>query len=393
MQKLTKIHKKLTKKLTNKLNISLASKLFIKKTQKQQQQQHQPHQPHHPDQLKLNLNLTTYQYPLYKNAYKLNIPKIVQIIKNMKSQIFIYSKPPIIYKGYPPNKFKTLNLYSKSDSRSDARSKYYIIKSAWNDNLELNSLTDYFSEPCRIQCTFKHHLSPLDYWNKHWKNILKTLKHKHQAINNYNLREEVYIKNKPCNNFRISVCLEVLKLFKPTKWLDISAGWGDRLLSALLYAQLNKQFTMYCGVDPNPCLHPYYQEMIKTFNPLSKKEYILIKDGFETAKLPNTKFDLVFSSPPFFDLEIYSNANTNSLIKYKGEDGWFNGFLMPSLYKAIEYLEDRGYLVLYMGESHGTIYIPKMIELMNARIKNIGMFYYTDGAKLREFFCWQKINT
>ena len=141
----------------------------------------------------------------------------------------------------------------------------------------------------------------------------------------------MYIHNKPCNNFRISVCLEVLKLFKPKKWLDISAGWGDRLMSALLYQPLE----VYCGVDPNPCLHPYYQEMIKTLDPNGKKECILIKDGFETAVLPNIKFDLVFSSPPFFDLEIYSTASANSLVKYKGEDGWFNGFLMPSIYKAI----------------------------------------------------------
>jgi hypothetical protein len=226
----------------------------------------------------------------------------------MKSQMYIYSKPPTTYKGYPAARFKTLELKTIE--------QYYIIKSSWDDNLELNSLTDYFSEPCRIQCTFKNRLSPLEYWNKNRKSILDTLKKKHQQITNHNLREEMYIRNKPCNNFRISVCLEVLKLFKPKKWLDISAGWGDRLLSALLYSQLNTQFKLYCGVDPNPCLHPYYQEMIKTFNPVSKKEYILIKDGFETASLPDTKFDLVFSSPPFFDLEIYSTSNANSLVKY-----------------------------------------------------------------------------
>lgn len=355
--------------LTKKLNISLASGNLFKKTQKQKQKQ--TLQGTYPN-----------TYPLYKNAYKLNLSRITNIIKKMKSQMYIYSKPPTTYKSYPATRFKTLEL--------KAINEYYIIKSSWDDNLELNSLTDYFTEPCRIQCTFKKRLSPLEYWNKNRKSILDTLKKKHQQLTNHNLREEMYIRNKPCNNFRISVCLEVLKLFKPKKWLDISAGWGDRLLSALLYSQLNTQFTLYCGVDPNPCLHPYYQEMIKTFNTIGKKEYILIKDGFETASLPDTKFDLVFSSPPFFDLEIYSTSNANSLVKYKGEDGWFNGFLMPSLYKSEEYLEQGGHLVLYMGESQGTKYIPKMIELMDARMKNIGMFYYTDGAKIREFFCWQK---
>jgi hypothetical protein len=367
--------------LTKKINISLASGKLLKK--KKHTQKH--------------ISYTQNTYPLYKNAYKLNLSRIINIVNsilnNMKSQMHIYSKPPTTYKGYPPNRFKTLKLTGKQ--------QYYIIKSSWDDNLELNSLTDYFTEPCRIQCTFKNRLSPLEYWNKNRKSILDTLKKKHQVINNYNLREEMYIRNKPCNNFRISVCLEVLKLFKPKKWLDISAGWGDRLLSALLYAQLNTQFELYCGVDPNPCLHPYYQEMINTFDNTERQKdtnanintnakYILIKDGFENAKLPNTKFDLVFSSPPFFDLEIYSTSIANSLVKYKGEEGWFNGFLIPSLYKAEEYLEKGGHLVLYMGESKGTKYIPKMIELMNARMKNIGMFYYTDGAKIREFFCWQK---
>ena len=369
--------------LTKKLNISLVSGKLLTKTRKHILQRTYPN-----------------TYPLYKNSYKLNISRIIKIIniandiiKNTKSQLYIYSKPPNTYKGYPPNRFKTLEVI---DSKNQRINQYYVIKSVWDDNLELNSLTDYFTESCRIQCTFKKRLSPLEYWNKNQKHIIETLKKKHQVINNYNLREEMYIRNKPCNNFRISVCLEVLKLFTPIKWLDISSGWGDRLLSALLYAQLNTQFKLYCGVDPNPCLHPYYQEMINTFDPKDinrnekEKEYILIKDGFETAKLPNTKFDLVFSSPPFFDLEIYSTSNSNSLVKYKGEDGWFNGFLMPSLYKAEEYLEQGGHLVLYMGESQGTKYIPKMIELMDARMKNIGMFYYTDGDKIREFFCWQK---
>jgi hypothetical protein len=358
------------------LNLSLASrrKTIITQTIK-----------HKSKTLKKQINT---DYPLYKNTYKLNPSRIHNIIKTLPTQLKVLHSPPTGYKNYSPNKFQTLEL-----SHDTRKSRFYIIKSSWNDNIELNSLTDYFTEPCRIQCTFKKNLSPLEYWNKNKPGILASLKKKHLKINNYNLREEMYLRNKPCNNFRISVCLEVLKLFKPKKWLDISAGWGDRLLSALLYDPLE----LYCGVDPNPCLHPYYQEMIKTFNSTQKteikqREFILIQDGFETAKLPNTKFDLVFSSPPFFDLEIYSSAKADSLIKYQGNgaEGWFNGFLMPSLYKAQEHLETGGHLVLYMGEAQGTAYIPKMIELMDARMKNVGMFYYTDGAKIREFFCWRK---
>jgi hypothetical protein len=232
-------------------------------------------------------------------------------------------------------------------------------------------------------------MAPLDYWNKNWRLVYKKLALKHLPRTIHNVREELWHANKPCNNFRISVCLEVLKLFNPTSWLDISAGWGDRLLSALLFPKL----ALYTGVDPNPCLHPYYAEMIKTFNTNGKKQCNLIQDGFETAKLPeNITYDLAFSSPPFFDLEIYSQSAANSLVKYKGEAGWFNGFLMPSIHKAIKYLKKGGYLVLYMGESKGTKYIPQMVEMTNAikGVENAGMFYYTDSDKIREFFCWRK---
>ena len=359
-------------------------------------------------------------YPLYNNnnkyTYKLNVRKIYNIVKNMKSQLQIYNKPPNNYSNYPPNKFKTLDIKNNNNNNNNNdnnnnnnNNKYYIIKSSWNDNLELNKLTDYFTEKCRIQCTFKKNISQLEYWNKNQSFILSNIKKKHQQPTYENIHEEMYLYNKSCNNFRITVCLEVLKLFKPTKWLDISAGWGDRLISATLYDNLTNKLELYCGVDPNPCLHPYYQDIINTFteqqdhtqtpeqdhtqNHTQKQihnKYILIKDGFETAQLPKTKFDLVFSSPPFFDLEIYSKSISNSFNKYNSEEQWFNGFLMPSLYKANEYLSLNGYLILYLGEAHGTHYIPKMCKILNNMLYNIGMLYYTDGKKIREFYCWQK---
>ena len=155
-----------------------------------------------------------------------------------------------------------------------------------------------------MACQFGNFPSVLDYWQKNYLNIRNILHKYRKPITNNNVREELYSINKLlfCTNFRISVCLEVLDIFKPSKWLDISAGWGDRLISALLSPHVQE----YCGVDPNPCLHPGYQSIIKHLDPTHQKKCTLIQDGFETAKLPDTKFDLVFSSPPFFNLEVYS---------------------------------------------------------------------------------------
>lgn len=341
-------------------------------------------------------------YPWYANEYKLDLIRIKDIINRRIPQLKIYASSP--YKDYPRyNKpFYKLNLHTKKQSSINQKyqqypqysqsSGYYIIRSPWNDNIEINSLTDYFTERCRMQCSFGNSPSPLEYWNENRKQIMLELEARKQAISNYNVREWMYARNKQifCNNFRVSVCLEVLDIFRPVRWLDISAGWGDRLISAILSPWVRE----YCGVDPNPCLHSGYQSIIQQLDPTSAKHCTLIQDGFETAKLPNTKFDLVFSSPPFFDLEIYSTASTDSLIKYNTVDKWFNGFLMPSIKKAIRHLKPGGYLVLYMGESHGTEkYISRMITQTDKLANNAGRFYYTDGigtnARLREFYCWR----
>jgi hypothetical protein len=335
---------------------------------------------------------TLAEFPWYRMEYNLQPDRILDIVARRKSARHDYTQPPRTeFPGYRAP-FYTFN-------REPPR-RIVVIKSRWDDNLELNSLTDYFTEECRMTCRFgANKESPLEYWQRHRGEITSYLRGRGLTVNNYNVREWMYARNRLlyCNNFRVSVCLEVLDIFKPKRWLDISAGWGDRLLSALLSPWVE----VYTGVDPNPCLHPGYKRMLETFNPkvngediiIGSKKCTLIQDGFETAKLPRgIMYDLVFSSPPFFDLEVYSGAIADSLVQYKTVMDWFTGFLMPSIKKSLRYLVPGGYLVLYIAEAHGNEkYIPKMIEETDKLARNAGRFYYTDGAKLREFFCWQKI--
>ena len=249
-------------------------------------------------------------YPYYNLIYKLDKKNIKKIVKDFKPKIIT-------------SKFLDAQKYNN---------KYFIILDKWQDNYELNSLTDYFTEKIRVQCRFGKHLSPYEHYQK---NKMKYIKN-----NILDIREKLFKETRFCNNFRVSVVLAILKTFKVKKYLDISSGWGDRLLASLLY-----KVELYCGVDPNKDLHKYYKEMIDTFA-TEKDNFILIEDGFETATLPKTKFDLVFSSPPFFDLEKYSNYDKDSLTKYKTEKNWCDNFLIKSIMKAYEYLEKDGHMIL-----------------------------------------------
>ena len=316
-------------------------------------------------------------YPFYRNAYKLNIAHIKQLALSLNLRLT--SKPLNNAKYRYPLKPLTLT------TNLSPIPKITIIQATWQQTEELNSLTDYFTEQCRIQCHFKNNQSPLEFWNTHQSQLLAKLPPSPTITD---IRELIYKSTRLCNNFRIPVALTIIKMFKATKWLDISAGWGDRLLSALLAPSIE----FYCGADPNACLHPHYAEMIATFRPPSqRKNFVLIEDGFIEAKLPlGITYDFILSSPPFFDLEVYSTSPNNSLVKNPTADQWFSKFLIPSLAKAISYLEPNGHLVLYMGDSKNTNYMGSMIKFLNSLLSSRGAIYYQDGKTIRELLVFQK---
>lgn len=312
------------------------------------------------------------EYPLYKNNYKLTQNKFYALVKNFTPQ-FITVIPQQM-------KFKpSIDTYN---------GKYLLIKENWEKNEELNNITDYFTEEVRIKCNFKNHISPLEYWNLHGNEIITESMKKFGENNIKFIRDSMYYRVKFCNNFRISVALTMYRLFNAKKILDISAGWGDRLIAAIAH---NASF--YCGVDPNSELHPHYTDIINTLaKPEDTKNFVLINDGFETATIPKNDYDLVFSSPPFFDLENYSTSEKDSVIAYKNEERWFNDFLVPSIKKAYDNLIVGGHMILYIAESTSTHYIDKMFEYINSIMKYNGSipYFYTDKFVPRNMYIWKK---
>jgi hypothetical protein len=58
------------------------------------------------------------------------------------------------------------------------------------------------------------------------------------------------------------------------------------------------------------------------------------------------KIDLVFTSPPYFNREVYSEDENQSCHKYGDSyDSWKNGFLIPTLKTAAEWLKPGGHLL------------------------------------------------
>jgi hypothetical protein len=315
------------------------------------------------------INKTINDFPYYNKYTRIDKTKFENIINKFKVSI--------------NNTSNKLDLKEYKKLKLDNKEDFCLIELDYRDNYELNQIADYFTEYCRIQCKTGN-ITPYDFFMKDNTKI--------DNIKDY--RKYIYRNCNSCSNFNITVSLNILNIFKPKKWLDISAGWGDRLVSATAY----KELELYVATDPNECLHPYYKKIIETLDGNNTNKYKLIKNGFNEAEIDN-KFDLVFSSPPFFTIEEYSNSEEDSITKFNTLDKWINGFLYPMLERSYEKLENNGHLVLYIEDRDEIPYIDNIFKYAEKiGFKNVGSIYYyypeedtKYQKKPREFFVWKKI--
>jgi hypothetical protein len=115
--------------------------------------------------------------------------------------------------------------------------------------------------------------------------------------------------------------------------LDISVGWGGRMLGA---SSLGKDIR-YVGIEP---CEKTYEGLCKIKETLGLTNVQLINKPAEIALFDNEdllqseKFDLALTSPPYFNLEIYSDEETQSL-NYGSYENWIENFLRPVILNVI----------------------------------------------------------
>jgi 23S rRNA A1618 N6-methylase RlmF len=274
--------------------------------------------------------------------------------------------------------------------------RFLVFVENYHKNEPLYRITDYFSHECRVRCTVaiaeNNHI--LDLFQSSKKHILKELKERGEKLTFHNINEYLYRHHKECTYFNTTMVMNILNLFKPKRWLDCSAGWGDRLVGAIAYG------CEYVGVDPSKCMRPKYKQIIKTLaSPAKQSKYKVICDGFEKVKIKKNYFDLVFTSPPFFDFEVYENNNNQSVQQFNTVDNWKKYFLFPLIDKSYSALRVGGYLALYITDFKGSPYIKDMKNYLKKKYKDLFRyegdfhFWYEDAPKkIRIIYVWKKIN-
>jgi len=124
--------------------------------------------------------------------------------------------------------------------------------------------------------------------------------------------------------FRPTVARFIYERYCPKggKVWDPCAGFGGRLLGALAAG------VRYIGTD----VEPETIEGNKRLAALLGQSAELILSPAEDFDPP--KVDLVFTSPPYFDIERYSEGSDQSWQKYPTMEEWVEGFLWPIVQKG-----------------------------------------------------------
>lgn len=152
--------------------------------------------------------------------------------------------------------------------------------------------------------------------------------------------------------------------------LDYSAGYGGRMLGAWSAERVEE----YVGIEPNS---ETYENAIRFSRFLNEKhgdqlKVRMIKRGSEEITLkefPEYKhyFDIAFSSPPYFDMEQYSNEETQAYIKFPEYKGWVKGYLRPTIHNCIDMLKPEGIFAvnIFEDETYGKARgIKKILEFV-----------------------------
>ena len=147
-----------------------------------------------------------------------------------------------------------------------------------------------------------------------------------------------------CYNFRPATAKALYELYGKDncKVLDTSSGFGGRLLGFFTA----KNTSEYVGIDPNTAdsCNKFILYMSRYFT--NKKAYVnkIGSEDFTIESYPQYEnyFDISFTSPPYFNIERYSDDITQSHVKFNTYDLWVDGFYRNTIYNSCNSLKLDG---------------------------------------------------
>ena len=166
----------------------------------------------------------------------------------------------------------------------------------------------------------------LKLWTKeNLERVFKSLDKPNYTVNSNFSEIKRSLKFNPVTIYSPIMTKSIVKELDCKTVFDPCIGWGGRMIGTTCLGDdyhytgcepFTKTFKGLEGIVKDLCL----ESQVKLYN--SPVEDIL-------DKLNEKRFDMCLTSPPYFDLEVYSHEDTQSINNYKTYDEWLNEFIKP----------------------------------------------------------------
>tara|TARA_B100000131_G_scaffold316969_1_gene358065 strand:+ start:51 stop:1262 length:1212 start_codon:yes stop_codon:yes gene_type:complete len=283
-------------------------------------------------------------------------------------------------------KWPDLLIDGKWFPRNERETKYELTPKYFKRDNKGNNA----SNPFHIETRWKVDWTRMPSGWKTWQTVkgIKTIVRAYYTLDKVllkvdlqTLRMATTLRKYVASQFKPSIAKAFYDYFGSVNVLDFSAGWGDRL--AGFYC--GETTSHYVGLDPNTLNHPNYQRQVEFYKKhqtfFEEEKYVDMfccpAEDFTDYDLYNDYFDTIFTSPPYFDVEKYSDEDTQSYKRYKTIDSWNENFLHETLRLIIPTLKKDGILAVNIADVyHESVkgYVD-ITNAMNDYIKSQGLKY------------------
>lgn len=264
-------------------------------------------------------------------------------------------KYPYVRDELPPPEVMIANL-----SRSYFAGEFNInrnlnILTRFYEHFKDDSVSCHFTEDVRARCRQLGAPNYVDIWEETSPEILRGFK----TVDEFRWYCFVERNAKECGLFSPVLGMHLYLDYRrtpteasvttgammPIKILDTSAGWGDRMIAAIACGDAVSE---YHGYDPSPELEPRYREIIDRLD--IDRKCTVTRAMFEEAKIPKGYYDLAMTSPPYYNLEIYSDDKDQSTSRYKTYKDWLKYFYTPYLLNMRYGVKAGGTIIIYVSD-------------------------------------------
>lgn len=107
--------------------------------------------------------------------------------------------------------------------------------------------------------------------------------------------------------------------------LDPCCGWGGRMLGTVASG------AKYIGFEPNTKTYEHLMELVDFLK--IKDKVTIFNEGVENSTF-DFEYDLVLTSPPYYNLEVYTDEITQSENQYSSYSDWFEKWLAPVILRS-----------------------------------------------------------